>query len=256
MRLLRIVTAAALALALATSADAAEKKKLTKAEKAKLPRLAVLDFPAATDAFACNGWHAHQPRLNGVLQDLFTTEIVERSHNKLRMVERARLKDIKGELAMQQSGDVDAATAQKIGKLLGAKYMLVGKITRFACNAGNIKSGWGVGRLVGKVTKSDLAGDVAGSVEMRKVSFSGRLDARLIEVETAEILAAFKDDSSTGDLSAKIAGGGKEVEYDEELANKVFEPIVQKMSAKIVKRTVQVDEEAQEEDEPAEEAEE
>jgi curli biogenesis system outer membrane secretion channel CsgG len=84
---------------------------------------------------------------------------------------------------------------------------------------------------------------------VRKVSFSGRLDARLIEVETGEILAAFKDDNSTGDLSAKVAGTGKEVEYDEELANKVFEPIVQSMSKKIVKQTVKVDQESKDDDE-------
>lgn len=246
MRIPKLIAAAVLLLSFTPSALAA--KKLSKEEKAKLPRLAILDFPASEDAFACTGWHNHQPKLNAVLRELFTTEISERSQGKMRLVERARMNDIKGELAFQQSGDVDGATAQKVGKLLGAKYMLTGKITRFACKAGNLKSGWGVGALVGKLTKNDLAGDIAGSVEMRKVSFSGRLDARLIEVETGEVLAAFKDDSSTGDLSAKVAGGGAEVEYDEELANKVFEPIVQNMSKKIVKRTVQVDEENQEEE--------
>jgi curli biogenesis system outer membrane secretion channel CsgG len=149
---------------------------------------------------------------------------------------------------MQQSGEVDAATAQKVGKLLGAKYMLTGKITRFACNVGGVTTGWGVGALVGKLTKSGLAGDVAGSVEVKKVSFSGRLDARLIEVETGEILIAFKDDNNTGDLSAKVAGGGKEVEYDDELANKVFEPMVQKMAGKVVKKTVKVDEESKDDE--------
>lgn len=250
MSILRLCTIAALTLCLAAPAQAA--KKLSKEEKAKLPRLAILDFPAANDAFACEGWHNHQPKLNDVLRELFTTEVSERSQGKMRLVERARMKDIKGELEFQQSGDVDASTAQKVGKLLGAKYMLTGKITRFACKAGNVKTGWGVGHVVGKLTKSDFAGDVAGSVEMRKVSFSGRLDARLIEVETGEILLAFKEDSSTGDLSAKVAGGGKEVEYDEELANKVFEPIVQKMSSKIVKRTVKIDEENREEEETTE----
>lgn len=247
MSILRLCIAAALTLCLASSAQAAG-KKLSKEEKAKLPRVAILDFPAASDAFACEGWNNHQPKLSGVLRELFTTEISERSHGKLRLVERARMNDVKGELAFQQSGDVDGATAQKVGKLLGAKYMLTGKITRFACKASGMATGWGVGALVGKMTNSGLAGDIAGSVQMKKVSFSGRLDARLIEVETGEILLAFKDDSSTGDLSAKVAGGGREVQYDEELANKVFEPIVQKMSSKIVKRTVQVDEENQEEE--------
>jgi curli biogenesis system outer membrane secretion channel CsgG len=240
--------AAMLALAVTFTAQAAD-KKLSKEEKAKLPRLAILDFSGSADAYACEGWHNHQPKLNGVIQDIFTTEVSEKSHNKLRLVERERLKDIKGELALQQSGDVDAATAQKIGKLLGAKYMLAGKITRFACKAGNIKTGWGVGAVVGKLTKSGLAGAVAGSAEIRKVSFSGRLDARLIDVESGEILGAFKDDSSTGDLSAKVAGGGSEVEYDEELANKVFEPIVQSMAGKVVKLTVKVDKEAKEDEE-------
>ncbi len=34
----------------------------------------------------------------------------------------------------------------------------------------------------------------------------------------------------------KIAGGGTDVEYDEELVNKVYEPIVQRIAPKIVKK--------------------
>lgn len=48
---------------------------------------------------------------------------------------------------------------------------------------------------------------------MKKVSFTGRLDARLIDVESGEILLVFKDDGSTSDLSAKVAGGGTTVDY-------------------------------------------
>ena len=247
MSTLRLCMAAALTLCLATSAHAAG-KKLSREEKAKLPRIAILDFPATPNAHECGGWGSHQQQMSDVLRDLFTTEISDRSHGKLRLVERARMKDVKGELDFQQSGDVDAGTAQKVGKLLGAKYMLTGKITRFACKVSGMSTGWGVGALVGKVTKNNLAGDIAGSVEMKKVKFSGRLDARLVEVETGEILVAFKDDSQTGDTSAKVAGGGKEIEYDDELFSKVFEPLVQKMSAKVVKRTVQIDEENQEEE--------
>ena len=67
--------------------------------------------------------------------------------------------------------------------------------------------GWGVGALVGKVTGSGLAGDVAGSVNVKKVNFSGRLDARLIEVETGEILVVFKDESEVGDTSSPSGSG-------------------------------------------------
>jgi curli biogenesis system outer membrane secretion channel CsgG len=244
--------AAVLILSLAAPALAADKgektTKLTKAEKAKLPRVAILDFPASPGGMACGGWGSYEQQMSDVLRDLFTTEIADRSHGKLRLVERARLADVKGELSMQQSGEVDAETAQKVGKLLGAKYMLTGKITRFACKVSGGSTGWGLGALVGRATKNSLAGDIAGSVEVKKVSFTGRLDARLVEVETGEILVAFKDENGTSDTSAKVAGGGTEVQYDDELASQVFEPLVQKMAAKVVKKTVQIDEESQQDE--------
>ncbi len=254
MSILRSCIAVALTLCVASAAQAKDKeKKLSKEEKAKLPRVAIMDFPSAPNAYECHGFGGHEQRASDVLRDLFTTEVLERAHNKLRLVERARMADIKGELNFQQSGDVDGATAQKVGKLLGAKYMLTGKITRFACKVSDMSTGWGVGALVGKATKSGLAGAIAGDANMKKASFSGRLDARLIEVETGEILVAFKDDNSSSDLSVKVAGGGREVQYDDELFSNVFEPLVKKMSAKVVKKTVDIDEENQEEEKDSEE---
>ncbi len=215
----------------------------TKEGKAKKPRLAILDFPATHGAYAhCSGWGNNAAAMSDSLRELFTTEIMEKAHGKLRLVERARLQEIRSELAFQQSEEVDPASVQKVGKLLGAKYVLTGKITRFACKVSEASTGWGVGALVGKVTGSGLAGSVAGSVDVKNVNFTGRLDARLIEVETGEILVVFKDENETGNTSAKVAGGGGGVQYDDELASKVFEPMVVKMSAKIVKKTVAVSE--------------
>lgn len=231
-------------------ASAAKPKKESKEEKLKKPRVAILDFPPAQNAWHwgnCTGHHwgggNNEQRMSNVLRDLFTTEIMENAKGKLRVVERERLKDIRGELDFQQSGEVDGATAQKIGKLLGVRYMVSGKITRFACKKSGLSSGWGVGALVAKATGSGLAGGVAGSVKTDNVKFSGRLDVRLIDTESGEILATWKEESETGDTSVKIAGGGAEVDYDDELANKVFEPIVQKIAPKLVKRTKTIHEE-------------
>jgi len=215
----------------------------TKEAKAKRPRLAILNFPAASGAWSCHGWAGSEGRMSDVLRELFTTEISEKSKGKLRLVERAKLSELREELKFQQSGEVDPNSVQSIGKLLGAKYVITGKITRFACKISDTKTGWGIGALVGKATGSGLAGAVAGSVDVKRVNFSGRLDARLIEVETGEILVAFKDENDTGDTSAKVAGGGSEVQYDDELASKVFEPMVQKMAAKVVKKVVAFSEE-------------
>ena len=214
----------------------AAKPKESKEEKLKKPRLAILDFPPAAGGWSCAGWNQSEHRMSNVLRDLFTTEIAEKAKGKVRIVERERLSDLQKELSFEQSGEVDGATAQRIGKLLGVRYMLSGKITRFACKKTEASTGWGVGSLVGKLTGSGTAGAVAGSVQTAKMKFSGRIDVRLIDTQSGEILATAKDEEETADSSVKIAGGGSTVDYDEELVNKVYEPIVQRMAPKLVKK--------------------
>jgi curli biogenesis system outer membrane secretion channel CsgG len=243
MRLSKLLVSLLTVLALGTPAFA--QKKLSKEERAKLPRIAILDFKAAPDAWhgwRHGGWGNNMSTISNQLRDLFTTEIVEKGKNKLRVIERERLQDLRGELNFQQSGEVDTATVQKIGKLLGVKYVMTGKITRFAYKESGASSGWGVGALVGRVTGSGMAGAVAGSVNVKKASFTGRLDIRLIEVETGEILGAWKDEDNLNDTSVKVAGGGADVQYDEELVNKVFEPIVTRLAPKVLRATVAANE--------------
>jgi curli biogenesis system outer membrane secretion channel CsgG len=236
MRFTKLIASIVAGLLLASPGLAAAAKKETKEEKLKKPRIAILHFPAASGAWGCGGWANSEHRMSDVLRDLFTTEISDVSKGKVRIMERERLQDIRSELSFEQSGEVDGATAQKIGKLLGVRYMLTGKMTRFACKKTGANTGWGVGALVGKLSGSDMAGHVAGSAGMHKVKFNGRLDIRLIDVQTGEILMTMKDEEDTADTSVKIAGGGTEVNYDDELANKVFEPIVQRMTPKLVKK--------------------
>lgn len=244
MRFRKLLLALLAAVAVATPAFA--QKRLSKEEKAKLPRIAIIEFKAAPDAW--HGWHHggwgnQMTTISNQLRDMFTTEIMEKGKNKIRVIERERLAEIREELNFQQSGEVDTATVQKIGKLLGVKYVMTGKITRFAYKEGGFNTGWGVGALVGKVTGSGMAGAVAGSVNVKKASFTGRLDIRLIEVETGEILGAWKDEDKVNDTGVKVAGTGAEVQYDEELVNKVFEPIVQRITPKLLRATGQANEE-------------
>ena len=243
MRLLKLLAPVLALLMVAVPAFA--QKKLSKDEKSKLPRIAILEFKSAPDAWhgwRHGGWGNQMGTISNQLRDLFTTEILEKGHNKIRVVERERLDEIRGELNFQQSGEVDTATVQRIGKLLGVKYVMTGKVTRFAYKEGGFSSGWGVGALVGKLTGDGMAGAVAGSVNVKKASFTGRLDIRLIEVETGEILFAKSDEGKVDDTSVKVAGTGAEVQYDEELVNKVFEPIVQRLAPKLLRATVAANE--------------
>ena len=212
-------------------------QKLSKAAKAKLPRVAIIEFKAAPDCWhgwRHGGWGNHMATISDQLRDLLVTELTQKGRNKLRMVERERLEEVRGELHFQQSGEVDTATAQKLGKLLGVKYMITGKVTRFAYKESGLSGGWGLGAIVGKVTGNSTAGALAGDMQIKKASFTGRLDLRLIEVETGEILGTWKDEDKVADGSIKIAGTGTEVEYNEELVNQIFEPIIQRVAPKMI----------------------
>jgi curli biogenesis system outer membrane secretion channel CsgG len=225
------------------------------APRAKRPRIALLDFPAASNAWSCSGWANSEGRMSAVLRDLYTSEISDLADGKVRLVERERLADVRGELAFQQGAEVDGATAQKLGKLLGVQFVITGKITRFACKKTDAGTGWGVGALVGRATGSSFAGDVAGSVKTKKVTFSGRIDARLIDVRTGEIMGTWKEENETGDLSVGVAGGGVDVAYDDELASKVFEPIASRMAEKMVPKILKAAKEREADDEEAEDEE-
>src|SRR5262249_61328273 len=61
------------------------------------------------------------------LQSMVTTDLAQVPSFKL--VERARLRDLEGELKLGRSGLVDNATAARVGKLLGATHLVAGTFT-------------------------------------------------------------------------------------------------------------------------------
>ena len=70
-----------------------------------------------------------------------------------------------------------------------------------------MSTGWGASALVGKLTGSGMAGAVAGSVDIKKTAFDGRLDARVIDVETGEIVGAAFAEHKESNVGIKVAGG-------------------------------------------------
>jgi curli biogenesis system outer membrane secretion channel CsgG len=239
MKLRSLLLSLAAALAVAVPASAAPKAAVAPASG---PRMAILDFKAAPGCWAgwhFGGWGNNMSEISDQLRDLFTTEIVTVSHKRLRLIERERLQDIRNELQFQQSGEVDTSTVLKIGKLLGVQFVMTGKVTRFAYKESGVHTGWGVGALVGRITGDSTAGAVAGSVNVHKASFTGRLDIRLIDIQTGEILGAWSDEDKLADHSVQVAGTGTEMNYDEELVNKVFEPVVQRLTPKLVNAALQ-----------------
>lgn len=82
------------------------------------------------------------------IQQMLLTELDQ--NTALRVIERSRLREVLGEQDLAASGRVDAETAAKVGKVLGARYAITGVFI-------------------------DLNGNF-------------RLDGRIVDVETSEIL--------------------------------------------------------------------
>ena len=91
--------------------------------RSDLLTLAVLDFQN-NSLFSAEEL---QPLQQG-LADMMITTLSQVSGVKV--VERRQLKALLEEMALAQSGAVDAATAQQVGKLLGAQYLLLGSFMR------------------------------------------------------------------------------------------------------------------------------
>jgi TolB-like protein len=83
-------------------------------------RFAVVPFENVGD-------EAQQKSLGLVVSDLVVTDLA-RDH-RLPMIERTQLGAVMNELALQQSGAVDDAKALQVGKLAGARALVVGRVS-------------------------------------------------------------------------------------------------------------------------------
>src|SRR5947199_8037995 len=92
-------------------------------DKAAKPRIAVLELKNKAD----NQWWYHGGA--AAAQDVFVTEMVK--SGKFRVVEREQLEALMKEKNLTLSGDVDPATAVRVGKLLGVNYLLTGAVTEY-----------------------------------------------------------------------------------------------------------------------------
>src|SRR6185436_11053051 len=115
-RIVSLALCAALLCVLAVSMASA-------ADKSNKPRIAVIEFKNKAD----NQWWYHGGA--EAMQDVFVTELVK--SGKYRVVEREQLQALMQEKNLTLSGDVDPATAVRIGKLLGVNYLLAGAVTEY-----------------------------------------------------------------------------------------------------------------------------
>ncbi len=179
------------------------------ADKSTKPRIAVLEFKNKADN---QWWYSGGAE---AAQDVFVTELVK--SQKFRVVEREQLQALMQEKNLSLSGDVDPATAVKVGKLLGVNYLLTGAVTEYGMTDKGAH-GSGIGRLPG--------------FSAGKRSFVAALNARLIDTSTGEVVWA--DEASAEESSVKVSvggfGGGVD---DNRMFDKVMKPCIQQLTASI-----------------------
>ena len=161
------------------------------------PRVAVLDFEYATVYRDVQLIFGQNIDVGKGITDLLVTNLVK--DGSYSVIERKALDKILAEQNFSNSNRADATSAAKIGKMLGVDAIIVGSITQFGNDTKNTGIG-GVGAGLGKIG--------IGGVSQKQSKAVVGLTARIINVDTGEIMAVAEGKGESKRTSTSLAGGG------------------------------------------------
>jgi curli biogenesis system outer membrane secretion channel CsgG len=188
-KFLRMFSIPAVALLIAVS--------LPSASAQRKPRIAVLDFDYGTVRSYVQAYFGTDVDLGkGITQMLVTNLVKDGTYT---MIDRAAMDKILAEQNFSNSNRADPSSAAKIGKLLGVDAIIVGTITEFGNETKNQGLGGGGG--------SGWTGAIAG-IHHSKSSTNVGLNARIINVDTGEIMGVAEGTGTSSRSSTGLGGGG------------------------------------------------
>ncbi len=159
-------------------------------------RVAILDFDYAT----VQRWWEGTWDIGKGISDMIVTELV--TDGTYSVIERKRLDAVLAEQNFSNSERANPTSAAQIGKILGVTAIIVGSITQF----GTEKKGFSIGGLGGR-----FGGFGGGKFGTQKGQAKVAVDARMVDVNTGEILAVAKGtglSERSGLLLAGVGAGG------------------------------------------------
>src|SRR5581483_12065600 len=115
------------------------------------------------------------------------------------VIERQALDKIMAEQNFSNSDRANPASAAKLGKLLGVDAIIVGAITEFGNETKNTNVG-GAGGALG--------GFGLGGFGHKKSKAIVAIDARIVDIDTAEILGVADGKGESSRESTSLTGGG------------------------------------------------
>ena len=195
MKTHRILQACAAGLALA--AFSLSVPALSQDAPKRRPRIAILDFDYGTVHSASSAMFGTDVDVGKGIVDLLVTGLVK--DGTYSVIERKALDKILAEQNFSNSDRADPSSAAKIGKLLGVDAIVEGSITEFGNETKKTNIGGGGGNWhgfgVGGFGHSNSKANVA-------------VTARVINIDTGEILAVADGKGQSSRSSTSMLGGG------------------------------------------------
>lgn len=161
------------------------------------PRIAVMDFDYATVQTVSAAVFGTNVDVGKGIVDLLVTGLVK--DGTYSIIERKALDKILAEQNFSNSNRADTSSAARIGKLLGVDAIIVGSITEF----GNETKKTGLGGMGGNWHGMGL-GNIGHSNSKANVAIT----ARIIDVDTGEILGVADGKGQSARSSTNLLGGG------------------------------------------------
>jgi curli biogenesis system outer membrane secretion channel CsgG len=156
-----------------------------------------MDFDYATVQSTSAAMFGNDVDVGKGIADLLVTDLVK--DGSFSIIERKALDKIMAEQNFSNSQRADPTSAARIGKLLGVDAILVGSITEFGnetkkTNLGGAGGNWG-GFGLGGIGHSNSKANVG-------------INARLVNVDTGEIIAVAEGVGQSSRSSTSMLGGG------------------------------------------------
>ncbi len=183
----KLIVLSALVASLLTSTAVAQDKK----------RVAVINFDYATvSTYVAQIFGSNQDVGKGIA-DMLVDRLV--NDGKYSVIERKALDKLIAEQNFSNSDRADPSSAAKIGKLLGVDAIVIGSVTEFGRDDKS-KSIGGVGAAAGRFG--------IGGIGTKEAKAVVQITARMVNVETGEILASVQGKGESKRSGASLLGGG------------------------------------------------
>ncbi|MGI9102611.1 MAG: CsgG/HfaB family protein [Terriglobales bacterium] len=165
--------------------------------KGRKRRVAILDFDYATVHSTVAAIFGQDIDVGKGITDLLVTRLVK--DGTYSVIERKALDKILAEQNFSNSDRANPMSAAKLGKILGVDAIIVGSITQFGNDTKNTKVGGGGG---------GWGGFGVGGFSHKKSKAIVQIDARIINIDTAEILGVAESKGESSRESTALLGGG------------------------------------------------